>query len=45
MHEFEIEIKDRRDVENVVADHLSHLATHVSMPTSSSFQDDHIFKN
>ena len=44
MHKFDIEIKDRHGVENVVADHLSRLSTHVSTPTSGSFLDDHILK-
>ena len=44
MQEFDIEIRDRRGVENVVADHLSHLSTHVSMPIFDTFPDEHILK-
>ena len=32
MQEFDIEIQDRRGVENVIADDLSCLSTHISTP-------------
>ena len=44
IQDFDIEIKDRCGVENVVADHLSHLSTHISTLISNSFQNEHILE-
>ena len=44
MQEFDLEIKDRRGVENVVADHLSTLLGEVSIPILDEFPDEHILK-
>ena len=44
MEDFDVEIKDRSCVENVIADHLSRLSTHISTPISNSFPDEHILK-
>ena len=44
MQEFDLEIKDRRGVENVVADHLSRLPGEVSIPILDEFPDEHILK-
>ena len=44
MQEFDIEIKDRRGVKNVVEDYLSYLSSYISMPISDSFLDEHILE-
>ena len=44
MQEFDIEIKDRRGVENVVADHLSRLSSDSSTPIFDDFPDEHILE-
>ena len=44
MQEFDLKIKDRRGVENVVADHLSRLPGEVSIPILDEFPDEHILK-
>ena len=44
MQEFDLEIKDRRGVENVVADHLSRLPGEVSILILDEFPDEQILK-
>ena len=44
MQEFDLEIKDRHGVENVVADHLSRLPSEVLIPILDEFPDEHILK-
>ena len=42
--EFNLEIKDRKEVENPVADHLSRLVKEESsLPISELFPDEHLF--
>lgn len=44
LEEFDLEIRDRKGVENVVADHLSFLRFESSLdgPIDDSFPDDHL---
>ena len=45
LQEFDLEIKDKKDVENVVADHLSRIlnAPMEMIPINEDFSDEHIF--
>ncbi|XP_074298038.1 uncharacterized protein LOC141628843 [Silene latifolia] len=46
LQEFDLEIKDKKGAENVVADHLSRLTQHEredSLPINDSFADDYLF--
>ena len=45
MQEFDLEIKDKKGVENVVADHLSRIpnAPIETLPINEDFPDEHIF--
>ena len=44
MQEFYLEIKDRLGVENVAADHLSMLSTHIFTPILDSFPNENILE-
>ena len=45
LQEFDLEIKDKKGVENVVADHLSRIpnAPIETIPINEDFHDEHIF--
>ena len=45
MQEFDLEIKDKKSVENVVADHLSRIqnAPVETIPINENFPDEHTF--
>ena len=45
LQEFDLEIKDKKGVENVVADHLSRIpnAPIETLPINENFPDEHIF--
>ena len=45
LQEFDLEIKDKKGVENVVGDHLSRIpnAPTVTVPINEDFPDEHIF--
>ena len=42
LHEFDLEIKDKKGVENVVADNLSRLNVITSIPISTNFPNEYI---
>lgn len=49
LQEFDLEIKDKKGTENVVADHLSRLITsynlddHKNVPVNEEFPEEHLF--
>ena len=47
LQEFDLEIKDKKGVENVVADHLSRIpnAPTETIPINDNFPNEHIFHN